>query len=155
MEMLTARGYTVFSHKPLRIIASGAAFAVPVHVFFVDADKLNIKLAKHYYYIINTEEIRHCILIYKDAITSAVRTTLTSFYSVRVELFMMRELQFNILTHELVPHHSKITKQPGEEYQKYPVMKTTDAVARFLGYQAGDVVRIVRRDKSVSYRIVK
>jgi DNA-directed RNA polymerase subunit H (RpoH/RPB5) len=68
---------------------------------------------------------------------------------------MMRELQFNILTHDLVPLHTKIPKQPGEDYSKYPVMKTTDPVARFLGFQGGDVVRIERRDHSIAYRYVK
>ncbi len=155
-EMLVRRGYVISEENT----EQQSMLAIDcqnnhVHIYFVDAPKLNIKLAKYYYYLINTNAIKHCILIYNGTITSPVRTILSSFYGVRVELFMLRELQFNIMTHILVPTHTKIPKDEKEDYTKYPVLKTTDPVAKFMGFQSGDLIQIERKDNTISYRIVK
>lgn len=155
-EMLELRGYTImtedFEERNMVAIDSSNN---SIYVYFVNSPKLNIKLVKYYYYLINTLNIKHCIIVYHDSITFTVRTTLSSLYGVQVELFMLRELQFNITKHVLVPKHTKIQKTSGEDYTKYPVIKPTDAVARFMGFRAGDLIQVDRSDGTISYRYCK
>jgi DNA-directed RNA polymerase subunit H (RpoH/RPB5) len=155
-EMFSMRGYILSQEDYENLTMVGTdQNNEHVHLFIVNAPKLNIKLAKYYYYLINTNNIKHCIIVYNGTITTTVRTTLSSFYNIRVELFMIRELQFNIMTHELVPLHTKTNKTAGEDYSKYPVLKNTDPVAKFMGFQSSDLIQIDRRDGTISYRIVK
>ena len=85
--------------------------------------------------------------------------------NIRIELFSRDEMQFNIMKHELVPHHIKLSpeevvklrkelKCPKQEL-KIPTMLTTDPVARFYGYGEGNCIKIIRKNGYVMYRIVK
>jgi DNA-directed RNA polymerase subunit H (RpoH/RPB5) len=161
-EMLAARGYTI-THADAAAqtlvaapTAAAPAGASPIHVFFSTDPKFNNKVAQRYYYLIATQHLAHCILVHAGAITSAVRATLDSFYGVRVELFPLADLAFNVTTHVLVPRHRRVPKDPDEtEYNKFPVLRTTDPVARFYGYVPNDLVEITRADGTLAYRIVK
>ena len=76
------------------------------------------------------------------------------------------ELMSNITQHDLVPKHSLLS--PAEKdfiLDKYrirlsdlPRLKSTDPVARYMGFKMNDVVKIVRRSeacvKHCTYRVV-
>ncbi len=156
-EMLVARGYTIKEEDTdaIKMTALDQKNNL-VYIFFITEPKLNIKIAQQYYYLINTKNITHCIIIYNDTITSTVRNTLSSFYGIRVELFQLKELEFNLTKHCLVPKHTRIQKDDNEkEYSKFPILRANDPVAKFYGYLSNDLIKIERRDGTVSYRIVK
>ncbi len=157
LTMLRQRDYAIESvdAQAGEIIAHDPHKNVVVNVFFIDAPKLNIALAKQYYYRMTVQQLKHCILVYRDGITTTVKTTLASIINVRVELFTYRELQFNVTEHVLVPLHKRVPATAEMETTKFPILKSTDAVARFLGFQANDVVEIHRHDGTLSYRVVR
>jgi len=124
-----------------------------IFLFIIMYDKLNIEVIKYYYNILNINHIKHMILVYKNSITVSVKKLIQTL-DVTIELFHEDELKFNILNHVLVPQHTLVNTVKKYD-NKYPILKRTDPVARFLGYKYGDIIRIDRKDKSISYRFVK
>jgi len=156
-EMLLARGYTITNDKRDQgYITARTPKNIEVYVFFIDEPKLNMSTVKFYYYIIYKENIRHCIFVYANTITTSVKKTLCNIYNTRVELFKSNELQYNITKHSLVPSHTVITKtDEHSECSKYPILKRSDAIAKYYGFMSGELIRVDRLDGSICYRIVK
>lgn len=74
-----------------------------------------------------------------------------------LHIFYVKELQYNPLTHELVPKHRKMTVEEGkakmEEYKikkkiQMPIISKDDVIARWLGLQPGDIVEITRHNET-------
>jgi DNA-directed RNA polymerase subunit H (RpoH/RPB5) len=96
----------------------------------------------------------HCIMIFKEKPTVASLKALAGHKHVRLELFDMRELSFNVSRHALVPKHVPIKDEAFvsklmDAYKiktknQLPLILRTDPMARYLGLQAGDVVEITR-----------
>ncbi len=121
-----------------------------VRVYIVPI-KLNTELITHLYN--SSPNINHLIVVYEADVTSTVKNIIENADKT-IELFRLDELRFNILDHVLVPKHVKIGYH-AQNSKKYPVLKRTDPVARFMGYKTGDIIKIIRRDNSIYYRYVK
>ena len=74
-----------------------------------------------------------------------------------LQIFVMKELMYNPTKHELVPKHEKMTdeeiKKLMEELQlksktQLPLIQKQDIIARWLGLQQGDIVRITRYNET-------
>ena len=94
-------------------------------------------------------------------------------YSLRhlhnIQIFHINALSINILEHDFVPKHEKITnekviKKILDEYHaelksQFPVIQKHDAVAELLGFVSGDLAKITRHSVSsgsaLFYRICK
>jgi len=74
-----------------------------------------------------------------------------------IEVFSLKELQYNITRHKDVPKHiicSNVKKQ--EILEKYsvgphqlPIIKLTDPVCRYYNASKGQLVKIIRRSESI------
>jgi DNA-directed RNA polymerase subunit H (RpoH/RPB5) len=73
------------------------------------------------------------------------------------QVFHIKELQFNISKHVLVPIHTIITKDEEKElFEMYslkskfqlPIILKTDPMSRYLGLKSGDIVKITRNSPS-------
>lgn len=76
-----------------------------------------------------------------------------------LELFLASELLFNITKHEYVPQHSLAEENESQrvkkEYGKYlPYILNTDPICRFYDFPKGSVVKILRQNGVVFYRLV-
>lgn len=82
-----------------------------------------------------------------------------------IQIFLMQELMYNPTKHELVPKHEKMNDEEVKILMdnlklkaktQLPLILKTDIIARWLGIQQGDVVRITRYSptsgKSYYYR---
>lgn len=79
---------------------------------------------------------------------------------------LSEDLRFNVLNHELVPHHEVLSPEDAavvfERYQivkeQLPKLKSSDPAARVVGAKAGQVVKITRNSptagRAVAYRLV-
>lgn len=65
-------------------------------------------------------------------------------HEVLVEQFTHATLQFNVLSHVWVPPHTRVPSAAHPHRIDYPKLLTTDPVVRFMGWEAGDVVRVDR-----------
>lgn len=124
-----------------------------IQLYIITHPKLNVELIKYYYSILHQTDIKQAILVYQNNVTSSVHKLLQTI-DIKIELFCIDELKYNLLKHELVPEHIKVSNVKKNDL-KYPIMKKTDPVARFMGFKHGDIIKINRKDGSIYYRFVK
>lgn len=112
------------------------------------------------------QDVLHIILITPSKLNPSCKALLKGS-SVRVEHFLLQELQFNVLKHELVPPHrilesketTELLKRLRTDTNSLPAILTTDIICRYIGGNVGDVIEIMRNSlttgKSIYYRTVK
>ena len=103
------------------------------------------------------------IMVVRDKMTPSSQKGLKD---VPHELFELRELQYNVTRHSLVPRHDIVT-DGGEEAgilrdhglkakTQLPLISRADPVARYLGLRPGQLVRVTRISRTsgecVAYR---
>ena len=114
----------------------------------------------------DNEPVTDIIIIFKEKINSFNPKNIEEFNNINLQVFIIKELLFNISKHALVPKH-EVVKDPKEisklvEYYnlksklQFPIILKTDPMARYLNVQSGDLVRVTRISpssaKSVLYR---
>lgn len=181
-EMLVDRGYTIskrsnHSSSPPEVVDGDRDNSPPkephdyecyaymvdgskrILVFLCKEDKLKIQEAKEKIYVMNRENVKRCIIIYMNDITPTAKKSFETIQEYNIELFSVKELQFNITTHRLVPKHTLATEAEREElkiyHNKLPILLYTDVIRRYYDYKRGDIIRITRKDNSMIYRVVK
>lgn len=123
----------------------------------------------------NQHECHNGILICKNPITAFAKRVIQELVSStdtsirkNIECFEQSELYYNITQHSLVPQHIVLTTQEKTDVlRRYKLKKDsqlprimhTDPIARYYGLHKGQVIKIVRFDKTldqrfVSYRVV-
>jgi len=106
-------------------------------------------------------EIQHAVVVHSGGVTPPAKKTVETSTELTFELFSDKELQTNITRHRLQPRFHRLP--PDEEvrfkqkfnYAKLPLMLRTDPIARFYGFQRGEVIRITRRNDYVLHRAVR
>jgi DNA-directed RNA polymerase subunit H (RpoH/RPB5) len=109
----------------------------------------------------------HVIMVQKTKNTSTIKSlnNEAAVRGARLEVFDLRELQYNVSRHELVPRHRLV---PASEAQAVlsdfrlqsrfhlPIILHTDVMARYLGLRHADIVQVTRPSPttgtSVMYR---
>jgi len=125
-------------------------------IFFTLSNDLNIKLLEIYLQILSDENVKNCVIVYRDVITSKVKNSINLF-SRPIELFNENELKFNITKHRLVPKHILLSDQEKnmlKEINKFPLILKIDPISKYYNFKRGQVIKIIRKDKYVTYRLV-
>jgi DNA-directed RNA polymerase subunit H (RpoH/RPB5) len=169
VEMMEDRGVDTtllrsFQKNELALLMTKSIFSVPVVenmkiLFFLLPKFRTSDLKKHLQEVDSPKD--HYVLVTKDKAQK-----LADLKDVSIEAFQLKELQFNISKHMLVPKHVKITdeKELQELKEKFkirgfsqlPHILKTDPMARYLGLKPHDIVKIIRPSVTageyVSYR---
>lgn len=156
-----------FQSEELATIASSQAiFVVPV-VQGEDANENHIQIIYNLNPKVKQQDIKklvesymqnvpHTLLIFKEPLTSQNAKPLmeAAGKGLRIEIFELKELLFNVSRHELVPKHQKVNDEAVikeilaaakiKSKTQLPIILKTDPMARYLGLRTGDVVRITR-----------
>jgi DNA-directed RNA polymerase I, II, and III subunit RPABC1 len=127
-------------------------------VFFPQEKKVNIDIVKEKIYKMKNNNIKKCIIVYKETITSSAKKTLELLNS-DIELFIEDELKYNITKHYLVPKHILLPDNEKRKLKekfgkKMPVLLKSDPVSRFYNYKKRDIIKIIRDNDIVCYRVV-
>ena len=162
IEMLEQRNYIISEYDDTQIIAIKPDGCY-VCVFLINIDKFNTSCIQEYVNILNKIEIKHGIIIYKDVITSVAKKLIETMTELKIELFNMNELMFNITKHRLQPKFELLEEELYKSYKKqygstFLVMLKSDPIARFYGYEKNSIIKITRNDngiKTISFRIVR
>lgn len=120
-------------------------------------------LRKHLDEIKEENNYDSIILIVKEKL-SQNNVKLINNMDLHIETIDIKELQFNITKHVLVPKHELITDEDEikniienlnikNKYQLPHIMKT-DAMSRYLGLKSGDIVKITRTSPTAGEYIV-
>lgn len=160
--MFTQRGYTdIDESKENRILATKPCGTL-ICAFSNIIEKLNVAEIYSIIALLQKTEINHGLIVFEGVPTPAVKNVVstTPDLDIHIELFNADDLQFNITEHRLVPKHVLLNSDQAHDFkQKYgtniPVLLRTDAISRFFDFTKGDVIKIIRRDGYVSYRIVR
>lgn len=161
-EMLADRGYG-------ETIVDEDCITVPgiLSVNIVIEPKVGVNHMKDIRIVLESKKIHHTIIVYNQSITSFAKQYIDEMIrdGIRVEIFKQTELYFNITKHELVPIHTLLTVDEKNALVKtlrikpiqLPHIKRTDAMAKYMGLEKGDVVKIDRKseisERSIYYRI--
>lgn len=161
-EMITQREYKITGEDDDHFIGTNSADE-KIIVFTSPVNKFNVDRVKEYISALDELKIKHCIVIYTGCVTPMAKKLVQISEELKIELFTIEELQYNITRHRLVPQHIRLPTEEAKEFKKihglkHPTILRTDPIARFYNYQRGDVIKIVRVSDGVKYiahRIVK
>jgi len=170
-EMIVQRGYTIEDQEDQDEDAVQTITGTRIQnkrtdkiiIFSTPIAKFNVDRVKEFVSILNTVDINHCICVYTDTVTSMAQKLIENTTEFQIELFTIRELQYNITKHILVPTHICLSDQESTEFRKkfgnrFPVILKSDPVCKFYNFKRGDVIKIVRKsldNEYITHRIVK
>lgn len=130
-----------------------------IDIYWIDKfGKVNLK-----YLIESNFFINDCIIIYRDKITSECKNNI-KFYlkqnkKLRIEIFFIEELQFNIFDHVLSSQHiSKLSIQEKLDLLKiYNIKHLTrqllsDPISKALACEPNDIVKYIDNNE-ITYRL--
>lgn len=159
IDMLNARGYTQIREEDGIIHgqdpSSGQAICVILHT----QPKFTVTNVQEYNMMVSSMNINHYIIVVENPVTPMARKVIDNSIEMTIEVFLMQELVFNITKHELVPKHEKLNAEKALELKKrfgtkFPVILKIDPICRFYGFKRGDMIKIVRKNGMIAFRIV-
>jgi len=179
VEMLTDRGYDVSKHidyDEFIIMYEENNYNITdndnkVHVtFFKDVKTFSKKDLTDIVQNIKAEfdnENINIIIILRDKYNITIEKELAKELYKNVEIFLFKNLTFNITRHQDIPKHIPLTEEEAKEVlTKYkitksqmPKMLSTDPMARYYGVRSGGIFKIIRPSTSageyITYRYVR
>jgi DNA-directed RNA polymerases I, II, and III subunit RPABC1 len=159
-ELFDTRGYSLDSNLDFKYaqLTARKPDGGRVIVFGGFTDKVSIGHVKECIAFMTTVECTHGIVVYENNVTPMVKKLVENNGIIRLELFSVEELGFNVTKHRLVPRHERATGaetvQLKMHIDKIPFMLVSDPVARFHGFERGTLVKISRLDSTVAFRVV-
>ena len=172
IENITLEEFTVkYSNKNLDIYLNDESKNQKIYIHFHNDNKSFSKsdLKNIMQKVITTykDENINLILILRDKENSAVSKELTKDVYKNVEVFLRKNMAFNITHHEFVPQHIVLTKDEEiEVLEKYyttkgklPKISKNDPVAKYYGMKLEQICKIIRKSPEVGtyiyYRLVR
>lgn len=114
-------------------------------------------------YLDDTEAYELYILVVADKVSQNNMKQIMAL-NLNIQIFDIKELQFNITKHMLVPKHELVSDQEEVKniLQNYclkskfqlPLILKTDPVSRYLGLKNGDIVKIIRASPTAGEYII-
>lgn len=155
-----AREYQTFG------IDAGGGVSVVYHTAVKKPDLFVVaRDAKHIILVINTKSSGAAASSKPNNTTVKSLEQEAKTRDVNLEIWTLKETQYNVTDHVLVPKHAKLKPAEAERVLSdlcvknrflLPAISSTDPVARYLLLQAGDIVRIDRPSptsgRSITYR---
>ena len=159
-EMLMQRGWVIDQDDGDGDIIGHTGSGEQFIVFFTSGQKLNISNVKDCIKVLDQLDIKYSILVYCETITSSAKRVLTNLPTIKFELFALDDLQYNITKHIYARPHIRLEEAERVEFvktmgQDIPVLQKTDPMCRFYNFDKGDIIKVIRKNDFVSYRIVK
>lgn len=157
-EMIEIRRYSVQEEDDQKIVVLKPNGNL-CYFIFSTSSSFNINNAKEIMSLLHEDGIEHAIIVYNGQITPYAKNTI-EHETIRIELFQDSELLYNPTKHRLVPKHVKLDEEKSKQISlfdkaNYPVILRTDPISRFCGFERGDVIKIVRQNGYITYRIVR
>jgi len=76
-----------------------------------------------------------------------------------IELFNIEDLKYNITKHKYQPIYERLPDKDAKSFlkkwDKYGTFMLTDPIVKFYNYNKGDVIKIIRQNKLIYFRIVR
>jgi DNA-directed RNA polymerase I, II, and III subunit RPABC1 len=167
-EILTEEKINKMSKEQMTLIASKDS--EKIIVFFSEEEKLGVKPVRNYYEKMISLDINNAILVVKENITSFAKGEILSFSRLEepvfIEIFLEKELMFDITEHELQPKFRLLQEKERQEFLNKMCIKetqiakilTTDPIVKFYNFKEKDILEITGISETAgiykNYRIV-
>lgn len=185
LEMIADRGISVPENENITFEQLSIKYNTNNLDIYINDEVKNIKVYVHFHNevkgfgksdlknimqkIISTfnDENIQLILILKDKENSTVSKELSKDLYKNVEIFLRKNMQFNITHHEYVPKHVVLSKDEEKELLdkyyttkgKLPKLARTDPIAKYYNMKPDQICKIIRKSPEVGeylyYRLVR
>lgn len=162
--MFEARKYSSITETE-EIISAIKPDSKPIWAFKNIVVKLNIDELNNYLAKMKEAKpaVMHALIVYKTNITPVVNSNIPVLADAgfTIEIFQEITLAVNITKHELVSPHTKIDLVEARDLlnkvkkTQLPILLSSDPMCVFYGFCKGDIIKILRKDGTVNYRIVR
>ena len=158
-EILQYRGYTLQNNDNYKLFYNKDT--KDKLIVFHCTDNLNIQLLKLYLNIINEISYTHAIIIVSRKITPSSNKILDTVKKIyEIELFTEEEMSIDYTQYKYFYPHIKISNEEKEKLIKQyghriPIILQKDIIIRYLNYKKGDIVKIIRDNNYITYKLVK
>ena len=98
-EMLEQRKYNIIDTENIMALKPDGSQII---VFFNESPSFDTKSMKEVLSVMNESCVVHSIVVYKDKVTPATKSTLEQCDDMKIELFAEEDLQINITKHMLL-----------------------------------------------------
>ena len=165
-QMLMDRGYSdiaVETNDSKSHITAIGNSGKRVRVRFTGGVKLNIGMVKECINEFVESKAEHGIIVYDGAPTSQGKKMLQNLDgtgTIRVELFPSDFFQVSLLAHKYVRPHIKLRKKEAKDVRDaygslLPILALADTQSQYYDFRPGDIIKILRRNNIIAYRLVK
>ncbi len=130
-------------------------------LFLIMFDKLDVSNVKNIINTLNNKNLNHAIIIYKTDTTSYAKKIINNIKKEFViETFFEKNLLYDITKHRLVPKHIELSNEESKKFikdygKKFPVILKTDPICKYYNFKKGNIIKIIRNNNYIIYRIVK
>jgi DNA-directed RNA polymerase subunit H (RpoH/RPB5) len=161
IEMVTQRGYTIDDIKDDIIICTKQN-GKKLWIFLNIIQKFNVNKYQEYITVSYKNNIKHIIII-ANKITPNIRKIVknNTNLDVKIETFYEDEMKYNITKHILVPEHILVPHSESSDLKEkygasnFPYILKNDPVCRFYNFPSDSIIKIIRKNGDIVYRIVK
>lgn len=159
-EMLASRGFSRLTIIDDLTFADNDDTGDALCIFYMTNEKFNVDCIQEYIKVLTDLKLNHAIIVYKGSVTPCAKKMIQELKEFQLELFLEKELLFNLTKHRLVPIHEVLARNESEQFKKQygtriPILLRSDPVCRFYNFKFGDVVRVIRNNGFVCFRLVK
>lgn len=174
-EMLTDQGKNIDHMNTISKSELDTMFRINENIFQINVNEnmkivyyMNVKFKvqdlRKYIQPVENENITEILLVFKEKINNFNAKNIEEFDNIHLQVFLLKELLFNVSKHHLIPKHEVIREQDeiNELVQKYnlksklqfPAILKTDPMAKYLNIQSGQLVKITRVSPSAGESIL-
>jgi len=140
-------------------------------VFWPVEQKLGTDVVRYIHSVLLDNECKNAIVVIDICVTTYSKRTIKNLRSsgINIDVYTLKESQFNVMEHEYVPLHEICTASKKREVIKFygltdpkklPHIKSTEVTIRHLGAKKGQLIKITRNSETqtgkmaICYRIV-
>lgn len=158
--MMLNRGYVFIKKKNQDYLIYANTDNKKIIIWCYVNEKLNIDGMKDFINVLETEKYKHGIIIYQNLLTSSTKKILENLYKFYIELFLVKELQYDITKFKYFCIHEKLNEEESLKIKEkfgtsLPIILKTDAISKYYNFQRNDIIKVLRRNGTIIYRICK
>jgi DNA-directed RNA polymerase subunit H (RpoH/RPB5) len=130
-------------------------------IVFMCEENLNIQLLKLYLKILSDIGYNHAIIIYSLKITPSSNKILDTVKNIyEIELFTKDEMSIDFKQYKYYFPHIKVNNELKKELitkygNRLPIILKKDIIIRYFNFKKGDIIKIIRDNNYITYKIVK
>lgn len=158
--MMLNRGFVFIKKKDENKLIYANLNNHKIIVWIFMGEKLNIESIKEFITILENDKFKHGIIIYENLITASTKKILENLYKFHIEIFLLNELQYDITKFKYYCHHQKVSDEEAKSIKEkfgnsLPTLLKTDVISRYFNFQKNDIIKIIRKNGTIIYRLVK